>query len=147
MACPVLFQRRRIFTNSRNRPISFFSDAGSCQTTAASRSPSGRGGVATTNHRLLHVEQLFVVRHITMTFDGKRKIFRRLIAPLLECAFLRQLVECAVDLDAGETFRAKPEPLFLRRVSIETVTPAFVVPAAGADACFARHSCYPWLSF
>src|ERR671930_512836 len=94
MACRVLFQRPKIFTNRFSRSMSFFSE---------------------------------------------RKIFRRRVTPLLESAFLRQLVESSIDLDSGETFRTKPEPLFLRRVAVEIVAPAFVIPTAGADVRFGRH--------
>src|SRR5207244_13215469 len=78
-------------------------------------------------------------RDITMPFDGERKIVRRLVTPFFECAFLLKPVKGAVDLNSGETFRAKPEPLLLRRVAIKPVAPTFVVPAADADVCFAGH--------
>jgi hypothetical protein len=29
--------------------------------------------------------------------------------------------------------------LFLRRITVETVAPAFVIPSARADVCFAGH--------
>src|SRR5439155_5736203 len=92
-----------------------------------------RRGVTAANHWLFDVDQLFVMRDVPVSLDGKRKIFRRLVAPLLKRAFLRQLVEGAVHLNAGETFRAKKQPLFLGRVAVETVPPGFVIPAAGAD--------------
>jgi len=98
-----------------------------------------RGGITAANHRFFNVEQLLVVRDIAVAFDGERKSLRRFVAPALEGSFLRQLVEGAVNLDAGKTFGAKPQPFFLRRVAIETVAPAFVIPAAGADICFAGH--------
>src|SRR6266516_7626303 len=79
------------------------------------------------------------MRDITMPFDGKKKSFRCLVAPLLERAFLLQSVECAVHLDTGETFRTEPEPLFLRGIAIEAVSPASIIPTAGADVCFAGH--------
>jgi hypothetical protein len=79
------------------------------------------------------------VRDVTVAFDGERKVLWRPVSPALEGAFLRQLVERAVAFDAGETFRAKPEPLFLRRIAVETVAPAFVIPAAGTDVSFAGH--------
>jgi hypothetical protein len=44
-----------------------------------------------------------------------------------------------VHLDAGETFRAEPEPLLLRGVAVEAVAPAFAIPADGADLRFANH--------
>ena len=79
------------------------------------------------------------MRDVTVPFDGKTKSFWCLVAPFLERAFLLQPVERAVHLDATEVFRAKPEPLFLWRVAVEIVAPAFVIPAAGADVCFAGH--------
>ena len=79
------------------------------------------------------------MRDVAMAFDGKRKSVRRFIPPFLEGAFLLQPVERAVHLDATEVFRAKPEPLFLRRIAIEAVSPAFIIPTAGADVCFASH--------
>src|SRR5213596_3187910 len=79
------------------------------------------------------------MRDVTVSFDGKRKSLRGLVAPFPKRAFLLQPVEGAIDLDAGETFRAETEPLFLRRIAVETVTPSFVIPAAGADVCFAGH--------
>src|SRR5437867_7161415 len=74
-----------------------------------------------------------------MSFDDKSKFLRCFVAPFLKGAFLLQSVECAVHLDTGETFRAKPEPLFLWRVAVEIVAPAFVIPAARTDVCFAGH--------
>jgi hypothetical protein len=79
------------------------------------------------------------VRDIAMTFDGERKIFRRLVPPLLESSLLGEFIESSVDLDAGETLCAKPKPLLLGRIAIETVAPAFVIPTARTDVCFAGH--------
>ena len=76
-----------------------------------------------------------------MSFDGERKIVRRLVTPFLEGAFLLKPVERAVDLNAGKTFRAKPEPSFLRRGAVEIVAPAFVIPTAGTDVRFPGHHC------
>src|SRR5437879_5130692 len=80
IACRVLFQRLRIFTNRLSRSMSFFSDAGSCQTTAKAFAER-RGGIPTADHRFFHVEQLFVMRDIAVAFDGERKSLRRLVAP------------------------------------------------------------------
>jgi hypothetical protein len=79
------------------------------------------------------------VRDVTVSFDGKGEIARCLVAPLRECAFRLQPVERAVDFDRAEMFRAEPQPLFLRCISIKTFPPAFVIPAAGADVCLAWH--------
>ncbi len=98
-----------------------------------------RGRFATTNHGFFHADQLLVVCDVPVTFDGKCKIVRRLVAPFFERAFLRQLVERAVHLDACKTFRAESKPLFLRRIPVETVAPAFVIPTTRADMCFAGH--------
>src|SRR6266436_4296317 len=94
---------------------------------------------ATTNHCFSYVEQLFVVGDVTVPFDGKRKSCRGLVAPFLKGAFLLEPVERAVHLDGAETFRTETEPSFLRRVAVEAVAPAFIIPAAGADVCFAGH--------
>src|SRR5439155_8203934 len=94
---------------------------------------------ATTNYRFFHIEQLFVVRDITVPFDGKSKCLRCLVAPFLERAFLLQSVEGAVHLASREPFRAKTKLLFLWRVAVETVAPAFLIPATGTDVCFASH--------
>ena len=75
-----------------------------------------------------------------MSFNGKRKFVRRLVPPFLKRALRLESVKGAVHFDGGETFRAEPEPLFLRRITVETVAPAFVIPAAGADVCFAGHT-------
>jgi hypothetical protein len=74
-----------------------------------------------------------------MAFDGKRKSVRRFIPPFFERALRLESVERAVHLDGGKAFRAEPEPLFLRRTTVETVAPAFVIPSARADVCFAGH--------
>jgi hypothetical protein len=44
-----------------------------------------------------------------------------------------------VHLDAGKAFRAEPEPIFLRSIAVKAIAPTFVIPAAGADVCFADH--------
>src|SRR5439155_18322208 len=90
-------------------------------------------------HCFSYVEQLFVVRDVTMPFDGEYKMLRRLVPPFLKSAFLLEPVEGAVHLDGAETFRTETEPSFLRRVAVEAVAPAFIIPAAGADVCFAGH--------
>ena len=76
---------------------------------------------------------------VSMPFDGKRKSARRFGAPFLKRALRLEPIERAVHLDRGKTLRAKPKPLFLRRVAVEMIAPAFVIPAAGADVCFAGH--------
>jgi len=78
------------------------------------------------------------MRDVAVTFDSEREFLRRLVAPFFEGAFLQQLVESSVDLNARETFRTKPQPLFLWRIAVKPVAPAFVIPTAGADMCFAR---------
>jgi hypothetical protein len=98
-----------------------------------------RCGVTTAPHGLFHVEQLFVVRDVPVSFDGEWKIFRRRVTPLLEGAVLQQLVEGSVHLDPGETFRSKTEPLLLWRIAIKIIAPGFVIPIAGADTCFPGH--------
>src|SRR5215472_3838613 len=75
-----------------------------------------------------------------MSFDRKRKSARRFVAPFFKRALRLKSIERAVHLDGGEPFRAEPEPLFLRRVAVEILAPAFVIPPAGADVCFAGHS-------
>src|SRR5215831_19823115 len=77
--------------------------------------------------------------HVPMPFDCERKSVRRFIPPFFKRAFRLEPVERAIHLDRSEPFRAEPEPLFLRCVTIKTVAPAFVIPAAGADVCFAGH--------
>ena len=121
----VLFQRRRKLPDHSGEAFA-----------------KGRCRFTTTNHRILHVEQLFVVRDVTVAFDGKSKSIRCLVAPFPERAFLLEPVERAVDLDCSKTFRAEAKPLFLRLIAVETDAPAFVIPAAGADVRFARH-CFP----
>ncbi len=79
------------------------------------------------------------MRDVPVSFDGKRKSFWCLVTPFLKRAFLLQPIERAVHFDGGETLRIELEPFFLRRIAVETVTPAFVVPAAGADVRFASH--------
>jgi hypothetical protein len=79
------------------------------------------------------------VRDVTVSFDGKRKSRRCLVAPFLKGAFLLQPIKGAVHLDGAETLRTETEPSFLRRVAVEAVAPAFIIPAAGADVCFAGH--------
>jgi hypothetical protein len=74
-----------------------------------------------------------------MAFDRKRKSVRRFVPLFFKCVLPLEPVKRAVDLDGGETLRAEPEPLFLRRVAVEIVAPAFVIPPAGADVCFAGH--------
>src|SRR5512133_3033686 len=75
-----------------------------------------------------------------MPFDGKLKSVRSFVPPFLKRALRLEPIERAVHLDGGEAFRAKPEPLFLRHVAVESIAPAFVIPSAGADVCFAGHS-------
>src|SRR5262245_56390548 len=74
-----------------------------------------------------------------MSFDGKRKSVRRFVSPFREGALRLESVKRAVDLDGGEPFSAQPEPLLLRLFAIEIVAPAFVIPSARADVCFAGH--------
>jgi hypothetical protein len=93
----------------------------------------------TTNHRFFHVDQFFVMRDVAMSFDCKGKPVRRFVPPFLERALRLEPVKRAVHLDGGETFCIKPKPLFLGRIAIEIRAPAFVIPTAGPDICFAWH--------
>ena len=75
-----------------------------------------------------------------MPFDGKRKFVPSFVPPFFESALGLESVERAVHFDGGETFRTETEPSFLKRITIEMLAPAFVIPPAGADVCVARHS-------
>jgi hypothetical protein len=99
-----------------------------------------RCGVATTDHRFFDVDQLFVVGDVTMPFDGKRKFVWRFVPPFFKRALWLESIKRAVHFDRGKTLCTESEPLFLRPIVIETGAPAFVIPAAGSDVCFARHA-------
>jgi hypothetical protein len=79
------------------------------------------------------------MRDVTVTFYGKTKSFGRLIAPFFERAFLLESIKCGVDFNAGETLRTEPQPSVLRRLAVEILPPALIIPAAGADVCLAEH--------
>src|SRR5262245_3038309 len=77
---------------------------------------------------------------VTMPFDSKRKSVWSFVPPFFKRGLRLQPVKRAIHLDGVKTFGAKPEPLSLRRIAVETVTPGFVVPPARADVCFAGHA-------
>src|SRR5690242_6273043 len=74
-----------------------------------------------------------------MPFDGEGKSFRRFVPPFFKRALWLEPVKSAIHFYGREPFRAEPEPLFLRRVAVESIAPVFVIPPAGADVCFAGH--------
>src|ERR1043166_4131356 len=74
-----------------------------------------------------------------MSFDREWKPFRSFIPPFLKRALRLESIKRAVHLDRGEMLGTKPKPLLLRRVAVEILPPAFVIPSTRADVCFAGH--------